>query len=92
MDAEKKNQSAVTKTANGPIKVFRSEDISASVFAREHVVQGRQRTFYNVSFSRSYRDADGKRRYVKTFNLDDLGKVVAVAQQADEHVRTLVAA
>jgi hypothetical protein len=34
-------------------------------------------------------DADGVRKYVKTFNLEDLGKVVSVAQQADEYVRTL---
>lgn len=73
--------------ANGPVKVFVLDDVSASVFAREVAVRGQQRTFYSVSFSRSYRDSSGSRRYVKTFNLEDLGKVVAVAQQADEYIR-----
>ncbi len=74
-------------TAKGPIKVFVLEDVSASVFARQFPVRGEERTFYSVSFSRSYRDSNGSRRYVKTFNLEDLGKVIAVAQQADEFIR-----
>ena len=43
-----------------------------------------------MSFSRSYKDSDGKRVYAKTFNLEDLGKVMAVAQQADEFIRKLL--
>ncbi len=73
-----------------PLKVFLIEDVSASIFAREHPVKGELRTFYSVSFSRSYRDSAGKRKYVKTFNLEDLGKVVSVAQQADEYIRGLL--
>lgn len=91
MDDKKKKSAADPQPANRPIKIFIVEDVSASVFAREHTVQGEERTFYSVSFSRSYRDSDGKRRYVKAFNLEDLGKVVTVAQQADEHIRKLIA-
>jgi len=70
-----------------PVKVFVIEDVSASVFAREFQVRGEIKTFYSVSFSRSYRDSLGKRKYIKSFNLEDLGKVIAVAQQADEFIR-----
>ena len=81
------------ENANGripPVKVFLVEDVSASIFAREHPVKGEMRTFYSVSFSRSYRDAMGKRKYIKSFNVEDLGKVISVAQQSDEHIRSLL--
>ncbi|MCA9224421.1 MAG: hypothetical protein KDA47_02375 [Planctomycetales bacterium] len=80
-----------TEGKPGPVKVFVIEDVSASVFGREHAVRGEMRMFYSVSFSRSYRDSFGNRKYVKTFGLEDLGKVVAVAQQADEFIRGLIA-
>ena len=73
-----------------PLKVFRIDDVSASVFTRKHQVNGEIVTFYSVSFSRSYLDSDGQRKYVKFFNLEDLGKVIAVAQQADEYIRSLL--
>lgn len=95
MDSKKKNTSARAEPAaptGGPVKVFMLEDVSASVFAREIPVRGEMRTFHSVSFSRSYRDSKGERRYVKSFNLEDLGKVVTVAQQADEYIRSLPAA
>ena len=89
----KKTQGASSEEAPQrmePLKIFRIDDVSASVFTRRHEVSGEMKTFYSVSFSRSYRDSDGKRRYVKTFNLDDLGKVITVAQQADEYIRSLM--
>lgn len=91
MDDKKKKvaASAETDQANGPIKVFILDDVSASVFSRVVPVNGQERTFYSVSFSRSYRDSSGTRKYVKTFNLEDLAKVVTVAQQADEHIHSL---
>jgi hypothetical protein len=86
-------QTATTAVApegkRSPIKVIVVDDVSASIFAREYPVKGTMRTFYSVSFSRSYRDAGGTWRYVKSFNLEDLGKVVSVCQQADEYVRGL---
>lgn len=81
---------AVAETVNRPVKVFTVDDVSSSVFSREHPVRGELRTFYSVSFSRAYRDSNGTRKYVKTFNLEDLGKVVTVAQQADEFIRRLL--
>ncbi|HZZ28992.1 MAG TPA: hypothetical protein VFE46_13405 [Pirellulales bacterium] len=76
-------------SSNRPIKVFVIDDVAASIFTRERSVKGQILTFYNVSFSRSYRDAAGAKKYVKTFDLEDLGKVVAVAQQADEFIRSI---
>jgi hypothetical protein len=94
MDEKKKKgaspEAPAAEAAKGPIKVFVIDDVSASVFSRDHFANGEMRTFYSVSFSRSYRDSAGKRLYVKTFNLEDLGKIVAVAQQADEFIRKLL--
>jgi hypothetical protein len=92
MDAKKKTnppEKGAATTANSPVKTFVVDDVSASVFAREFQATNGIRTFYSVSFSRSYRDSAGTRRFVKTFNLEDLGKVVTVAQQADEYIRKL---
>jgi hypothetical protein len=96
MDGKKKNTPVVADPAgtpkpSGPVKVLRAEDVSASIFAREIEIRGQNQTFYSVSFSRSYRDSKGAWQYSKSFNLEDLGKVVTVAQQADEHIRSLSA-
>jgi len=71
--------------SRSPVKVFRVDDVSASIFSR--VYNGR--TYYGVSFTRGYKDAKGERRYSKTFDADDLGKVVTVAQQAAEYLHDL---
>ncbi len=72
-----------------PIETFRVEDVSASVWSREFVVQGQPKTFYSVSFERSYKDANGQYRYTKSFDQDSLGKVVTVAQRAAEFIHGL---
>lgn len=71
----------------GPLKVFRTDDVSASVFARTRNIQGADRIFYSVSLSRSYKDSDGTRKYTKNFDADDLGALASVIQQAGEYVR-----
>ena len=89
--AEQAAPPAASKEAKkGPVKVFHADDVSASVFAREHPARGEMRTFYSVTFTRWYRDSFGQNKYVKSFNLEDLGKVVAVAQQADAYIRELL--
>lgn len=78
-----------------PLKVFRQDDVSVSVFARTAVVKGKPITFHSASFSRSYKDASGTWKYSKNFDSQDLGKVMALAQQASEFIereRGLVAA
>lgn len=92
MEAKKKNAppaGAAQVAKRAPIKVFTADDVSAAIFSHEHQVRGGMRTYYSVSFTRWYRDRGGKNRYVNSFGLEDLGKVVSVAQQADQHIREL---
>jgi hypothetical protein len=97
MDA-KKNKGAEAQTApvsqmiegSKALKVFRIDDVSSSVFARDRQIRGESRTFYSVTFSRSYKDSAGQWRYTKWFDLDDLGSVVTVAQQASDYVHGLL--
>ena len=81
------DQPAETPAAakQGPVKTVRVEDVSASIFAREY----KGKTYYSVSFTRSFKDPSGAYRYVKSFDTDDIGKVVAVAQQAAEYLHGL---
>lgn len=86
-------QPAATEAASTakrrPIKTLRVEDCSASIWARDFVVQGEPRTFYSVTLERSYKDRDGQWRYTKSFDLESLGKLVALCQQASEFIHGL---
>lgn len=70
------------------MKVFRIEDVSVSIFSRDHEVNGEMITFYSVSFSRSYKTDDGKRKYTKSFDSDDLGALMSLAKQASEFIQS----
>lgn len=72
-----------------PVRSFRVEDVSAAVWERKLLVRGEERTFYSVTFERSYKDSLGQYRYTRSFDLDSLGKVVTVAQQAAEFIHGL---
>lgn len=80
---------AASPAANAPIKTFRIEDVSVGIFARERQYQGVPTVFYSASFSRSYKDAAGERKFTKSFDLDDLGKVVELSQRASEFMQNL---
>ena len=67
-----------------PVKVLRIDDVSCSIFMRS--VKGRD--YYSISLSRSYKDSSGVWRYTKSFDFEDLGKIVSLCQQADEFVRS----
>lgn len=73
---------APQEAKRSPVKQFRIEDVSAFVYARER----NGWTFYSVSPTRSYKDRDGERKYTKSFDAEDLGKLVTVLQQAAEWV------
>ena len=93
MDTKKKKAAEEKSEAPAgakPVKVFRADDVSASVFARERQVQGELRMFHSITFSRSYKDSSGRWRYTKWFDREDLGKVIAVAQQAAEYIDGLM--
>src|SRR5258706_13633466 len=72
-----------------PYKTLRVEDCSASIWSRDVTVQGETRTFYSVTLERSYKDRDGSWKYTKTFDMENLGRIVALCQQASEIIRGL---
>jgi len=72
-----------------PLATIRVEDCSASIWAREHVVQGSTKIFYSVTLERSYKDRDGAWKYTRSFDPDSLGKLVSLCQQASERIDTL---
>jgi len=83
----------VTKTTTAaqdekrrPVQTFRVDDVSASIWVREHLVRGQMTKFWSVTMERSYKDAAGQWRYTKTFDSDSLGKVVSLCQQANEYI------
>ncbi|HEX3147899.1 MAG TPA: hypothetical protein VHR66_07430 [Gemmataceae bacterium] len=63
--------------------------MSASIWARDVMVQGERRRWFSVSFERSYKDRDGAWKYSKSFDHASLGKVVALCQQASEIIADL---
>jgi len=72
-----------------PVATIRVDDCSASVWAREFVVQGQPKKFYSVTLERSYKDRDGAWKYTKSFDSDSLGKIVSLCQQASETINGL---
>lgn len=88
----KPEEQASPEVKRGPIKTFRQADVSASVWARDHVIRGEPRRFYSVTFERSYRDATGHYRYTRSFSPDDLGALMSLCQQAGDFILELQAA
>lgn len=72
-----------------PLRTIRVEDVNATIWPREVTVKGVPTIFYSVSFERSFRDANGRWRYTRYFDLHDLGRVIAAAQQAAEYIDSL---
>lgn len=73
-----------------PAATIRVEDCSASIWAREFVVQGRPKVFFSVTLERSFKDhRTGAWRYTRSFDVDSLGKIVSLCQQAEEAIRGL---
>jgi hypothetical protein len=70
---------------NGPIKTFRIDDVSCSVWART-IVRLEPITMYSVSYQRSYRNARGEWAHSQYFNLADLPKIVTLSKDAEEFI------
>ena len=81
---------ATQEAARKPVTTIRVEDVSCSIWAREHLVQGKPKVFYSCTIERSYKDRDGRWRYTKSLDPDSLGQVVAVCQQASETISGLM--
>lgn len=72
-----------------PLKTLRVEDCSGSIWGRDQLVRGQMRTFFSVTFERSYKDRDGAWKYTRSFDADSLGKLVTLCQQASEAIDSL---
>ena len=71
------------------VKVIRVEDVSVSIFTHERESGGSRRVNYSCSFQRSYKDPTGVWKRTPWFGPDDLGNLVACAQQAHAHIESL---
>ena len=80
---------AASVPRKGPIESLRLDDCSASLWARIRESQGVEKTYWSITFERSYVDKAGTRRYTGFFSPDDLGKLVSLCQQAEQRIRTL---
>ena len=97
MEASKSKKNLAAKEAapaphdekRKPVSTIRVDDCSASIWAREFVVQGQPKVFYSLTLERSYKDRDGAWKYTKSFDADSLGKVVSLCQQASETINGL---
>lgn len=89
-EASRTEVTAPQEAKRKPIKSLREGDVSVSIWARNQVIRGEPRTFYSVTFERSYKDRDNTWRYTRTFDIDSLGHVVSLAEQAADWVRALV--
>lgn len=88
-DASRKEEDTASSEKRSPVKSFREGEVAASIFRREVEIDGEERLFHSVSFTRSYKDGEGRYQYAKSFDPDDLGKVVSVAKQATEYLQGL---
>lgn len=82
-------QEAALSDKRRPQRTLRADDCSASIWARDYLVQGKPKTFFTVTLERSYKDRDGAWKYTKSFDADSLGKVVTLCQQASEAIADL---
>lgn len=91
MDVKKKISKTETTASpdakKRPVKVFRIEDVSVAIFANARFVQGQERIFHSCNFQRSYKDASGTWKRTQWFDLDDLGHVMQLSQQASDFIR-----
>jgi hypothetical protein len=68
-----------------PIRTFRVDNVSASVWTRV-VVKLEPVTFYSVTFDKHYENANHESKRTHWFHLNDLPKLVTLAQQAEQYI------
>jgi hypothetical protein len=83
-------QTAEQDAKRRPIKTFYEDDIGVSIWSRQVRIRGKFVTFHSFTFERSYKDAFGQYRYTKSFNLEDLPKIISLAKQAGEYIEPLL--
>ncbi len=74
----------VTSPKPHPIRTFRVDNVSASVWAKT-ITKMNTFTVYSISFQRHY-EAQGEQKYTGYFNPGDLPKIVSLCQQAEQYI------
>jgi hypothetical protein len=74
----------VTSPKPHPIRTFRVDNVSASVWAKT-ITKVSTFTVYSISFQRHY-EAHGEDKYSAYFNPGDLSKIVSLCQQAEQYI------
>ncbi len=72
-----------------PLKMFREENVSGSVWTKEVLVGMDRRTFYSITLERSYKIPGQPWKYTRSFDASDLGNLIKVIQQADDFIVSL---
>jgi len=71
---------------NKPEKKFGCGSISASIWANTKVVNGETIKLYSVTINKAYKEGEDW-KYTDSFNIEDLPKVVLVANEAYKYIR-----
>ena len=84
------NTTAAKDAATKPVKVFRSDALSVSVFANEATRDGEPVVFHKVTISKTYKKKDGS-GFARTssFELKDFPKICLLLIQAGAFIETL---
>ena len=64
----------------------RGRRLGVDLHQQSRTLGGTEVTFHSVSFTRSYKGADGVWKYTHNFDANDLGKVITVAKRAAEFI------
>ncbi len=80
----KKETTASTDAKKRPENVIRIEDVSVSIFRHDRSDGSAN---FSCNFQRSYKDSTGQWKRTQWFGVDELGKIVSLAQQADSWIR-----
>jgi hypothetical protein len=78
----RKDAPAAAKAANKPVKSFRLHGISVSIFANNVKVQDRERVFFKVAISKSYRDEEGNLQRTTSFDANEIPLLETLLDQA----------
>jgi hypothetical protein len=69
-----------------PQKKFNCGSISASIWANTKIVNGETIKFFSVTINKAYKEGQDW-KYTDSFNIEDLPKVVLVANEAYKYLK-----
>jgi hypothetical protein len=83
------NTTAAKEAATKPVKVFRRDALSVSIFANETTRDGKPAVFHKVSISKTYKKKDEGFGRTTSFESKDFPKICSLLIQAGEFIETL---